>query len=163
METNVGVMFLVAGKSNYTQFGWIQIVNSSARTTYRDQQSVTIDGQIITRTNRVETAAGLDVAPRLPSAYHYDDSPRDVFASKTVDGNLGASIDDKFTLYLMFNPAGNGVWVPVESVDWGWKVALTNSSSPWGLNTNWPNKLTVDQINKTPGFPGWSKKALSPQ
>lgn len=163
LPTNRGVMFIIREKLNYHQFGWIQVIKSSARTTYRDQKVETIDGQVFTRTNRVVTASGLDGEPLLGFSDPYDDSPKDAFASRVEDGNLGASIDDKFTLSLMFNPGGAGVWVPLESVDWGWKVALTNSTTPWGPNTNWPNKLTVEPVNKLPGFPSWNKKVLSGQ
>lgn len=165
MPNNLGILFSITNREDYGLFGWIQIINSSTRTRYRDQAEIVIDGQNFSRTNVVESASGLDKAARLPDdKVYYDDSPGSTFKSNLLGvegGNLGASIDDKFTLFLMFNPSGAGVWVPIASVDWGWKAALTNSgANPWVLNTNWPNSSTVGTNNTAPGYPGWIKRVL---
>lgn len=158
MANDRGVRFAIDGTASYTEFGWIQIINSSTRTTYRDNASVTdpVTGNMIVRTNKVVSASGLDNRAFLPDATDFTDSPGQTFISSSDFGCLGASINESFTLYLMYRPGGTGVWVPLQLVDWSWKAALTNAPGGWILNTSWPNAATNQPVNTSPGYPGWS-------
>lgn len=156
-----GAYFDVRGTPTLSGFGWVPIITSSTRTLYRDQAEFTNSaGAVLIRTNRVFTAAGLDREAFLPANGPYDDNPKFTVESLPASGNLGASVNDQFTLYLMYRPGDNEVWVPLQSVSWGWKAALTNSPTVWVPNTSWTNSPLVSPVIANPQYPSWTNRVV---
>lgn len=71
---------------------------------------------------------------------------------------------DKFTDYFMYQPLAGGssrpgIWIPLETLSWGWSDTATYSKNAWTLSK--PTNPTLSW-NSSPGqFPSWSGRLQS--
>jgi hypothetical protein len=67
------------------------------------------------------------------------------------------AIFDAFSLYLMFQPSGNSIWVPLSKISWGWDgiAQSTNGGNTWTMTSGAPAVVNPSGAMTT-NFPEWS-------
>jgi hypothetical protein len=70
------------------------------------------------------------------------------------------SMDDYFVTFLMFRPAGNSRWVPLQKVDWHVRVVAAKGQNGWALDGQ-PSQ-SAGQFVPTVEVPMWDVVHVSP-
>ncbi|NBV21899.1 MAG: hypothetical protein EBS05_08255 [Proteobacteria bacterium] len=151
---NPGVRFTHTGTPQIGAFQWVQIANSSVSKLNKSGNHWKL------------TASGLDsgypYSPNNPA----DDSPLVEGYNDEAGGSRepldGAYNDveanDSFTMYLMYMPGGNDVWVPIRQVDWSWSARAVNGEGGWSFPVA-PAKNVPAAIRAT-GWPTWNQNVV---
>ena len=53
--------------------------------------------------------------------------------SQVDDQLLAASVDETYSMYLMYRPVGGGIWVPLRKVSWYWNAHAERDGDEWSL------------------------------
>ncbi len=134
-------------------FQWVQIVNSSVSKLKKQSGS-----------NWKLTASGLDGEYPLSTDNKVTDSP--VITGWDDEAQQGESLgayytevsaDDSFTMFLMYKPERNDVWVPFKQVDWTWNARAVNGTDGWTFPLA-PTSNVPAAVRAT-GWPSWNKIA----
>lgn len=133
---------LPAGFSGTTQ--WVQIADPVRREKRNNSTCWQLTGGGLDRDYPYETVEQTT-----------EDSP----GANLEDNSVEESVDDSYTMWLMFKPSQAGsIWVPLKQVTWGW-TALARRNAP---GCNWilvsSSKKTV-VVTDTTEFPAWSNLA----
>jgi len=116
-----------AGFAGDTQ--WVQVVDDTTR---RFRVESTGDWYRFEKFNACDTVYPYPPVTDLTT----NDSPLIGLEGQDLYGNPvdldGATMDDNFTMYLMFKPDGVGnIWVPLRRVSWGWTGECLKAGSTW--------------------------------
>jgi hypothetical protein len=124
--------------------------------------------QLVTATTRIRTTngavqqtlsgSGLDTLYPYASGSSTEDSPRSIFGPCDFSA---FSINDSFTMWLMFQPGGTGsIWVPLREVSWNWAGSAGRiTTCGWLLTGSSHSNNPADQDSTT--FPQWTTNITS--
>jgi len=119
---------------------WVQIVDA----TYRARQYNNGDWEHL-------SGSGLDTEYPYATGTTTDDSPGTVLS----DTYKKKTVDDYFTMYLMYIPTGDSIYVPLREVSWFWSGTTTRTGpGTWTLDDDSHSTDPSDENCTT--YPEWS-------
>jgi hypothetical protein len=120
-------------------FQWAQLITGTTRTIVMN------DGSL----KRLSASGVLDTVYPYPTSILGTNVADDTPALELTNDFTSASIDDNYSMWLMFKPSGvsgTSIWVPLRKVDWSWTATATRSGSTWtkGTSSNSPSPFDAD-------------------
>lgn len=152
-----------SGNTNYA-LEWVQVIapNYLATQTFTNY----LETQTFTNSDphtysQSATNVVLDTFYPYPfsPAFPYPDADDSPFITIDFPTEIAASVSQSSEMWLMFQPA-NGNWVPLQTVNWSWSGAATNSGTGWVLtSTNWSANPTGVDAGTT--YPVWTNNVTN--
>lgn len=148
---NPGVEFSHDGHLLLGNFKWVQIVNSSVSKLKKAGNQWTLTGSGLDTVYPYGTEIRATDSPLLEGYYDEAGGGREPLSGAYEE----VEVNDSFTMYLMYEPLGGGVWVPLKQVDWDWNAKAVNVAGGWSFPVA-PTKNVPAAIRAT-GWPTWNK------